>query len=87
MLICDIEPYRCVATGDRIRSRRHHRDHLKAHGYVEVGNEYQKGLAIDEAPQSRAMTEQGRREAIEQAIAQVAQGAGKKSAGAMDDLD
>lgn len=38
-IIRDIEPYRSTVTGERIAGRRQHRDHLKAHGCIEVGNE------------------------------------------------
>lgn len=38
-VIPDIEPYRSAVTGERIRGRSHHRQHLKQHGLVEVGNE------------------------------------------------
>jgi hypothetical protein len=81
MIIKDIEPYQSMATGERIRSRRHHRDHLRAHRLIEVGNEYNKGVPIDRPPEPRAMTEAGRRDAIEQAIAQVAQGGARRPAG------
>jgi hypothetical protein len=39
MVIADIEPYRSMATGEMITSRSKHRDHLKATGCIEVGNE------------------------------------------------
>jgi putative FmdB family regulatory protein len=35
----DIQPYRSVIDGSLISSRSKHREHLKAHGCVEVGNE------------------------------------------------
>jgi hypothetical protein len=35
----DIQPYRSMVTGEMIQSRSVHRDHLKAHGKIEVGNE------------------------------------------------
>ena len=35
----DIKPYRSMATGEIINSRSRHREHLKDHGYVEVGND------------------------------------------------
>lgn len=38
-VIPDIEPYRSMVTGERIRGRSHHRQHLKQHQVVEVGNE------------------------------------------------
>jgi putative FmdB family regulatory protein len=39
MVIADIQPYISQKTGELIKSRSHHRDHLKSHGLVEVGNE------------------------------------------------
>lgn len=38
----DIEPYKSMVTGERIRSRSHHRQHLRDHNMVEVGNEMPK---------------------------------------------
>ncbi|MDN8688436.1 hypothetical protein Q0L85_13830, partial [Staphylococcus aureus] len=35
----DIQPYRSTITGELISSRSHHREHLKAHGCFEIGNE------------------------------------------------
>lgn len=35
----DIAPYQSMATGEVIPSRSRHREHLKAHGLIEVGNE------------------------------------------------
>jgi putative FmdB family regulatory protein len=35
----DIQPYRSVIDGSLISSRSKHREHLKAHGCIEVGNE------------------------------------------------
>ena len=53
----DIEPYTSMITGETITSRSRHREHLKAHGYVEVGNDSSlrkpyKGIP-DAAPQQR----------------------------------
>lgn len=39
MVINDIEPYRSMVTGEIINSRSRHKEHLKDHGCVEVGNE------------------------------------------------
>lgn len=39
MTISDIQPYKSMITGEMITSRSQHRDHLKAHGCTEVGNE------------------------------------------------
>lgn len=38
-VIADIEPYRSMVTGERIRGRAHHKQHLREHGLIEVGNE------------------------------------------------
>ena len=35
----DIKPYKSMATGEEIKSRSQHREHLKQHGLVEIGNE------------------------------------------------
>lgn len=42
--IPDIEPYKSVVDGSIITGRKQHRDHLRAHGKIEVGNEYVKHL-------------------------------------------
>ncbi len=39
MVIPDIQPYKSMATGEMITSRSRHREHLRANGLVEVGNE------------------------------------------------
>jgi hypothetical protein len=38
-IIKDIEPYRSMVDGSMVSSRSAHRDHLKAHDCVEIGNE------------------------------------------------
>jgi len=43
-VIEDIQPYRSTITGERIRGRSHHRQHLAEHGYEEIGTDN-----IDEA--------------------------------------
>ena len=35
----DIAPYKSMMTGEMITGRRQHRDHLRDHGCIEVGNE------------------------------------------------
>lgn len=35
----DIQPYQSMITGEMITSRSRHREHLKAHGYEECGND------------------------------------------------
>ena len=39
MVMGDIQPYKSMVTGEMIQSRSAHREHLKAHQLVEVGNE------------------------------------------------
>lgn len=39
MVMPDIAGYRSMQTGEWIGSRSAHREHLKAHGLVEIGNE------------------------------------------------
>lgn len=41
-VIRDIEPYRSMIDGSVIDGRKRHRDHLKAHGCIEIGNEMPK---------------------------------------------
>lgn len=38
-VIGDIQPYRSMATGEIVGGRRQHREHLKEHRLIEVGNE------------------------------------------------
>ena len=39
MVMPDIQPYQSMIDGSLIQSRSRHREHLKAHGYQEVGND------------------------------------------------
>jgi hypothetical protein len=39
MIMPDIQPYTSMIDGSTITSRSHHREHLRAHGCIEVGNE------------------------------------------------
>lgn len=41
MIIGDIKPYQSMATGEMIGGRRQHREHLRQHRLIEVGNERQ----------------------------------------------
>lgn len=57
MIHPDIQPYQSMIDGRMITSRSQHREHLKAHGAVEVGNDSSlrkasKGIP-DVAPQQR----------------------------------
>lgn len=38
-IIGDIAPYKSMTTGEMIGGRRQHREHLRQHGLIEVGNE------------------------------------------------
>lgn len=35
----DIQPYRSMITGERVAGRSQHREHLRQHGCIEIGNE------------------------------------------------
>ncbi|MNK62898.1 hypothetical protein D3C87_820930 [compost metagenome] len=39
MIMGDIQPYQSMATGEMIMGRRQHREHLRQHRLIEVGNE------------------------------------------------
>jgi len=58
VILPDIQPYRSQLTGEMITSRSRHREHLKAHRCVEVGNDSSLARAKaqpipDAAPQQR----------------------------------
>lgn len=53
-VISDTEPYRSPIDGSIISSRSRHRDHMREHNVVEMGNEYPKAREIDRAPLPRA---------------------------------
>ena len=38
-IVKDIAPYKSMITGETITSRSRHREHLKAHGCIEVGDQ------------------------------------------------
>ena len=62
-VIKDIDPYVSQIDGSLITSRSQHRDHLKAHGCIEVGNEKME-------PQKTSWIEQKEnKEALRQEIA------------------
>jgi hypothetical protein len=57
----DMSPYRSMITGEMISSRSQHRDHLKAHNCIEIGNEtkYLKPKEkIDLTPESKKARKQ-----------------------------
>jgi hypothetical protein len=39
MVMPDIQPYQSMADGSMITSRSHHREHLRQHNCIEIGNE------------------------------------------------
>lgn len=47
IVMSDLEPYRSMRTGEVIRGRAQHREHLRRHGLIEVGNEW---AAFNTAP-------------------------------------
>jgi len=52
-VISDIEPYRSVIDRSIISGRRQHRDHLRAHDCIEVGNEKLPAFKRKELPDVR----------------------------------
>lgn len=50
MVVKDIGEYKSVVTGEVISGRRHHREHLKQHGCVEVGNDFQVSKPVEMPP-------------------------------------
>lgn len=57
MVIRDIEPYRSMADGSMITSRSQHRDHLRAHDMVELGNELPSGPSQEPVLNEQALAE------------------------------
>ena len=57
MVMGDIPAYKSMITGEMIEGRKQHREHLKTHGCVEVGNDIPKDLTYkgipDASPQQR----------------------------------
>ena len=58
------KPYKSMITGEMITSRAKHREHLRRHGYVEVGNDSR----LREKPKPISAASQARKELL---IAQV----------------
>lgn len=54
-IIGDLAPYQSQITGEVIDGRRSHREHLRSHGMVEVGNEV--GALMKMRPQRKASPE------------------------------
>lgn len=63
-IVPDIQGYKSMATGEWISSRSEHREHLKRHGLIEIGNEKQVNRPRE---QDRA----GIRKAAEEAVRRV----------------
>lgn len=55
MIMKDIEPYQSMIDGRIIGSRSTHREHLRAHGCIEIGNESlpPAQMPLDVAPEKR----------------------------------
>lgn len=62
-VIPDIQGYKSMATGEWISSRSQHREHLKEHRLIEIGNERMENKApqVDRAGIRRAAEEAVRR--------------------------
>ena len=61
MVMGDIKPYRSMIDGREITSRSRHREHLRAHGYQEIGND----TTLLKSPQGIPdVNPQGRKELI-----------------------
>lgn len=54
----DINPYKSMVTGEMIEGRRQHREHLRRHNVVEVGNE------LDKRPQKAVETPKGLKQTL-----------------------
>lgn len=63
-IVPDIQGYKSMATGEWISSRSEHREHLKRHNLVEIGNE-----KIENKP--RPLDRAGVRRAAEEAVRRV----------------
>jgi len=64
LIMGDIKPYKSMIDGTMITSRSQHREHLKAHGCVEIGDQVHHMK-----PPSRDVNPQGRHELIRSQIA------------------
>lgn len=60
----DIQPYRSMQTGEMITSRSVHREHLKRHGLVEIGNEIKAAMT----KQTRKDDRESRRRTIAEVL-------------------
>lgn len=55
-IMSDIGAYRSVITGEMIESRSEHRHHLRAHGCIEVGNEFPTAAPAELPPLRDSLT-------------------------------
>ncbi len=60
----DIQPYQSMQTGEMITSRSHHREHLRRHGLVEIGNEIKAAMTKQKPRDDR----EARRRAIAEVL-------------------
>lgn len=67
MVMPDIQPYTSMIDGSTITSRSKHREHLRAHGYQEVGND--PSLLAPRPPALPDVNPAGRKELIRSQIA------------------
>ena len=63
-VVPDISPYQSMATGEMITSRSKHREHLRQHGLVEIGNEVKAAMTKQQPKDDR----EGRRRAIAEVL-------------------
>lgn len=49
----DIQPYQSMQTGEMITSRSKHREHLRQHGLVEIGNEVNAAMTKQKPKENR----------------------------------
>lgn len=66
-IVPDIAPYQSMATGEMIQSRSQHREHLRRHGLVEIGNEidtHMKQAGMTRQPQISPREREARRRQI-----------------------
>lgn len=64
----DLKPYKSMITGEVIKSRSHHREHLKQHGCQELGNEIVKQMKEFKYEGIPDVNPQGRKELIRSQI-------------------
>lgn len=63
-VIPDIQPYQSMQTGEVIKSRSHHREHLRQHGLIEIGTEIKAAMTQQRPKDDR----EGRKQAIAHAM-------------------